>query len=723
VFDPEQIAQTEKRFAARAPEREATEAKLARGEILEADDPERVRMRLERKGVPPELVSAAMAAGSPREVERRLTEEAARGRTSTPGGDAERRLIETPAAPPAPAPAINTLERIIGTSDLIEASFLTNGARVARSVCRIEIGEASGLVAGYGTGVMISPRLLLTNNHVLDRAGVAALSVAEFGYETGPDGTARPGVRYPLDPDAFFATDPKLDYSVVAVRDRSEDGQPLAPWAWVPLIAQQGKIIKGEMVNIVQHPGGEPKQVALRENQVIDLLDDFLHYRTDTAPGSSGSPVFNDEWEIVALHHSGVPAKNDQGQLLAIDGTPWTAAMGEQRLRWDANEGARVSRIVTHLGGQQLGDAARTLLDEALAGATPPTEAADAPGLAARPLAGRPDSVAPAATPPAEPAPAATVTAAGTRWTIPLQVSIQVGTPVPAATGEPAASDTLAEALDALRQGRARAYYDAAADGAARDAYYADLPKRLSAAKRYAALSDLLARTHARQLRYDPARRVYPWVDLQPNGTLRSIYTGETYDPATLIREDIRIERERATWLRERLGREATSGDAREAIDTLEAALPYNCEHAVPQSWFEHREPMRGDLHHLFACEARCNSFRHNTPYFEFPQFDEAVRKGCGMTEGNRFEPSHGKGTVARAVLYFLLRYPGEIARAPEEYDEQRLALLLGWHRQEPPGEYERHRNAAIFELSGNRNPLIDHPAWSSRIDFAAGLG
>ena len=31
------------------------------------------------------------------------------------------------------------------------------------------------------------------------------------------------------------------------------------------------------------------------------------HYSTDTEAGSSGSPVFNDQWEVVALHHSVKP--------------------------------------------------------------------------------------------------------------------------------------------------------------------------------------------------------------------------------------------------------------------------------------------------------------------------------------------------------------------------------------------------------------------------------
>ena len=52
-------------------------------------------------------------------------------------------------------------------------------------------------------------------------------------------------------------------------------------------------LIVGQWVNIIQHPNGERKQLALRQNNIIDMLDDFLQYETDTAPGSSGSPTFS----------------------------------------------------------------------------------------------------------------------------------------------------------------------------------------------------------------------------------------------------------------------------------------------------------------------------------------------------------------------------------------------------------------------------------------------
>jgi endonuclease G, mitochondrial len=160
-----------------------------------------------------------------------------------------------------------------------------------------------------------------------------------------------------------------------------------------------------------------------------------------------------------------------------------------------------------------------------------------------------------------------------------------------------------------------------------------------------------------------------------------------------------------------------------ERIDLLERDFPYNCEHVVPQSWFDKAQPMRGDLHHLFACESKCNSFRGNNPYTDFPDFNEAIKSECGKLEGKKFEPGFGKGEVARATLYFLLRYPGLINNRNAEYQPQSLETLLDWHQNYPVTEHERHRNLAIYLKQGNRNPLIDFPDWAEKIDFQLGLG
>ncbi len=293
---------------------------------------------------------------------------------------------------------------------------------------------------------------------------------------------------------------------------------------------------------------------------------------------------------------------------------------------------------------------------------------------------------------------------------------------------EPLDSAELREALAELEKARSRPYYDEEADGAARDEYYRDIHvDDLDERELFEALSDLLKRTHHNKINYRPATHVYPWVDLRETGSqlkLKSIYSEREFDARELIEADFRVERERGK-LREILMRESSFGgmELDRQLSLLEASMPFNCEHVVPQSWFAKKEPMRGDLHHLFACEVGCNSFRSNIPYFDFPDFEEAVREACGKREENKFEPTTGKGVVARATLYFMLRYPGEINQTTKEYKAERILTLLKWHRDNPVDRYEKHRNMAIHEKQGNRNPLIDFPEWADRIDFTQGLG
>ncbi|MDX0679879.1 hypothetical protein GOD41_30595 [Sinorhizobium medicae] len=252
-------------------------------------------------------------------------------------------------------------------------------------------------------------------------------------------------------------------------------------------------------------------------------------------------------------------------------------------------------------------------------------------------------------------------------------------------------------------------YYDAAADGAVRDVYWNGIDPGMSGYS--TAVSELLERTHTKQLSYEPAKHVYPWVDVRRNGKVQSIYSGFEASPEFFIQADAEADRlrtEARTALLERGFLESTQLEA-----MLEAQFQYNCEHVVPQSWFSKKEPMRGDIHHLFACEPRCNSFRSNYPLVQHDL--ERTMQDCGRLEDDAFEPKGGKGAVARATLYFMLRYPGVVGR---RYSGRRLETLLIWHERYAPDEWERHRNAAIYVLQGNRNPLIDFPDWASRIQF-----
>jgi endonuclease I/V8-like Glu-specific endopeptidase len=693
------IKQTEKRFTERKSMREDAKGKIAAKKIFDADSPERIQKRFDHLQINGKAVQAIRDSG--------LSFAA----------------ISTPGMAAAQDPAV--LERILGLNNLMGIFFLELGLRISRSIARISIRSATGALRGYGTGFMISPRLLLTNNHVLDSTAAATHSLAEFNYQIGGLGQFTPSVFFNLAPQDFFLTNIPLDYTLVAVRDQ-QTGPVLASFGWNRLIKETGKAIIGEFLNIIQHPNGEPKQIALRENELIDVLDDFLHYRTDSAPGSSGSPVFNDQWEVVALHHSGVPRRDAAGNLLTRDNQIWESWMGEHRIDWIANEGARVSKIVQHLQSQSLPPEQKLLLEEMFT-LQPPIEAVKAAS---------------------QPSPRPTATTLDTScgsvtWTIPLHLTVNVGpaglgapptvppppplTPVkgeqPPPARQPQEDQEVLEALAELESSRTRTYYDAEKDLSDRTAYFAEFSADQSPQELFGALNQLLSQTHNPQPSYKPAKHVYPWVDLYPDRKLRSIYSGRVYDPVEFIQEDFRISQERTARLREIMAAESLGAEALEnELDLLEASLPYNCEHVVPQSWFIKKEPMRGDLHHLFACESECNSFRGNTPYFDFPDFEEVIRDECGKLVEKKFEPTAGKGMVARATLYFLLRYPGKIGDTEKELTLDRLPILLDWHAQFPAGEYEKHRNMAIFEKQGNRNPIIDFPELAQKIDFALGF-
>jgi endonuclease G len=247
------------------------------------------------------------------------------------------------------------LERIIGkTNDLLAVRFFDNGRRASQAVCRMVIRLGGGRV-GYGTGFMVSPSLLLTNHHVLRSAEVAARTTAQFRFEPGDGGGVPTPEEFDLRPDLLFLNDKDHDFALVAVASTSRNGGELSTFGFCPLIAAEGKIIPGEPVNIIQHPLGQPKQVVIRENRLLDLpkpanwdpkLDRFAQYEADTERGSSGSPVFNDQWEVVALHHSGVPKTNELGQLLDKDGNVFDGRKEPSRIVWIGNEGVRVSRLM-----------------------------------------------------------------------------------------------------------------------------------------------------------------------------------------------------------------------------------------------------------------------------------------------------------------------------------------------------------------------------------------
>lgn len=648
------------------------------------------------------------------------------------------------------------LERILEENNLMGVAFLRQGVRTARAICRVVIRAADGRVRGFGTGFMISPELMMTNNHVLESSESAASSTAQFGFLRDAAGRLQVPQEHSLAPGRFFVTDSDLDFSIVAVNPVARLGGQLAGRGWLPLIRESGKATVGEPLNIIQHPSGRPMEVAVRENKLSNVAGSFLHYLTDTMRGSSGSPVMNDQWKLVALHHAGVPERDPGGQILKRDGTPFQRFIDDpEEISWIANEGVRISAIVAELDRRSLTVERRMRLREAFrnppivaleSDLTPPEPGADrvsGEDGAQGAVAIGPDGIArwrlnltfgPFGS--GDPQASLTIGDAGTAAAassgMPLPAVVSADEPVPS-TAEPSE------------------YYHAEADANEAAAYYAAIDEDGSGDALYQGLRALLSSSHTRELSYRAARHdhLYPLIDRHPDGKLKSIYSGEVVSEEAIRAEIAMFNATAAEFAAER-GLESTelSEAMLEAIDLkLESQGPFNCEHIVPQSWFQKRQPMKADMHHLFACEPGCNSFRSNIPYFDFSPADErrlrglevdmaeallddtleAARSSCGIREGRKFEPDSGKGTAARATLYFVLRYPGEVgdvkSGAKLELTKSRLKILLKWAADEPPTIYERHRNAEIARIQGNRNPLIDRSEWLKKINFKIGFG
>ena len=262
------------------------------------------------------------------------------------------------------------LEAIIGGNDLLPIWFLNRGAELRRTVARIKVVTSKG-AEGYGTGFLVGPGILITNRHVLDYSdiqgdsllSIVANAVAEFDVEIVPQVIAPGKTRLVSSTPAIFRLAPQtllltdawnaLDYVLIALESKSIDGQhDISEYGYNRLSADMGKTVTGEPVFIIQHPNGESKKISLLNNRMMirDEKSSYLYYEADTEPGSSGSPVFNRQWEVLALHHSVEFARDPEDRILAKDGSLWNEAMGTAAIKtMSFNEGVRVSRILKHV--------------------------------------------------------------------------------------------------------------------------------------------------------------------------------------------------------------------------------------------------------------------------------------------------------------------------------------------------------------------------------------
>lgn len=266
--------------------------------------------------------------------------------------------VNVGAATPAHLSGI-AVERVLGTSDLLSTAFLERGLAATRAVARISVLRNGQTYTA--TGFLVSPRLLMTAAHVIPDAEAAALAYAEFDYQDGPDGSLLPRTRVPCAIDRFFFTDAKLDVAIVALHEEAG-----GHFGWLHLGASESKALVGEYLSTVAHPMGGPKQVALRELPIIDVGDPFFWCTSQTVPGSSGAPLFNDQWEFVGMQHASsslADAPQRAGKQERASRT--RVADTSQHLAIEAVRSSRIFKALTAKGMEFSGDGA-ALVEEML---------------------------------------------------------------------------------------------------------------------------------------------------------------------------------------------------------------------------------------------------------------------------------------------------------------------------------------------------------------------
>jgi endonuclease G len=211
-------------------------------------------------------------------------------------------------------------EAIIHTDDTLPYSFINGASKAAASVAKIcmyafdkkvykKLPSGDKIVFN-GSGWLISNTLMVTNHHVIN--------ARKKGEHPATDEELVEQVEHSyaiMDLDDDFmqgatvnfkkleAWSAQLDYAIIRTETSNRPGLKISSNG-------VGKIMDPVPVNIIQHPGGRSKRFAIRNNLVSSSQENELRYFTDTDAGSSGSPVFDDVWEVVALHRASVYTGN-----------------------------------------------------------------------------------------------------------------------------------------------------------------------------------------------------------------------------------------------------------------------------------------------------------------------------------------------------------------------------------------------------------------------------
>ncbi|MBN1285969.1 MAG: trypsin-like peptidase domain-containing protein [Anaerolineae bacterium] len=212
-------------------------------------------------------------------------------------------------------------EKIIGENTLRHVRMLALALDAAGAV--VHLRSARGGKEHLGTGFMIASDLLMTNHHVIQDRAEAEAAVYTFNYQLDRAGKeCAVSVARALT-GGIFHTNAGLDYTITQLAGTPAFGEPLA--------LKRIQMRQDERVSIIQHPAGHLKQISMQNNFVAYADARTVQYTTTTLPGSSGAPVFNEDFEVVAIHHSGglLPDPGTGKRYLCNEGTSMIAVLDD----------------------------------------------------------------------------------------------------------------------------------------------------------------------------------------------------------------------------------------------------------------------------------------------------------------------------------------------------------------------------------------------------------
>lgn len=126
----------------------------------------------------------------------------------------------------------------------------------------------------------------------------ALLATAQFDVDSAHSGSELIKIT------EVVAVDEGLDYAIIRIQMPKKRAPMSVDWS--PFNLKPGDMVP---LNIIQHPNGQPKKIAIRNNLATAAPSQQLRYFTATLGGSSGAPVLNDTWRVVGIHRGSIGTK------------------------------------------------------------------------------------------------------------------------------------------------------------------------------------------------------------------------------------------------------------------------------------------------------------------------------------------------------------------------------------------------------------------------------